>query len=65
MGSLGVPQFAHIDLKQGLLMKSSLFPVLQRAGFMWSGYGVLSSLLYLLNYQPKQSGQQLSCKDDG
>lgn len=56
MGSLGVPQFAHTDLKQGLLdEKLALFPVLQRTGFMWSEYGVLSSLLYLLNYHPKQS----------
>lgn len=49
MGSLGVPQFAHTHLKQGLAdEKLALFPVLQRTGFMWSEYGVLSSLLYLL-----------------
>lgn len=49
MGSLGTPQFAHADLKQGLSgEKPALFPVLQRTGFMWSEYGRLSSLLYLL-----------------
>lgn len=49
MGSLGVPQFAHADLKQGLSdEKLALFPVLQRTGFMWSEYGLLPSLFYLL-----------------